>query len=100
MARKLVIDMDALDTCYEKLSTATEKMESIQKNLQTAMNDLLENGWISDGSKEFNKQFEGSWVDGIQDRVDVMKRMCEHLKNAKTYYEPIQDTADNLTISR
>lgn len=100
MAKKLVIDLDALNKCYKKLTTATEKMESIQKNLHDAMNEMLKNGWVGDGSKAFNKQFESCWVDGIQDRVDVMKRMCEHLENAKKYYEPVYEDADKITINR
>lgn len=100
MARKLVIDMDAFDKCYTKLTTATSEMESIQKNLQLSMDEMLKNGWVGAGSKAFNAQFEKSWVEGIQDRVDVMKRMCEHIQNAKKYYEPVNDAAEKITINR
>ena len=100
MAKKLVIDLDVFNNCYEKLDTATVEMESIQKKLAKAMEEMLKNGWVGEGSDAFNSQFEASWVDGIEDRVAVMKRMCEQINNAITQYKPIETAAANITISR
>ena len=100
MAKKLVIDIEAFNKCYTDLTNATNDMESIQTNLQKAMEELLDNGWVGAGSKAFNTKFESDWVEGIQDRIDVMKRMCEHLENAKKYYEPICEAANKITLDR
>ena len=100
MARKLVIDMDAFETCATKLESATKEMTSIQTNLAKAMEELLNNGWVGAGSTAFNTQFDASWVEGIADRVAVMERMCEQVNYAKSQYQPIVDAADKITISR
>lgn len=100
MARKLVIDIEALVACEGKLRDYADELECIQNDLQKAMDTLIsESGWKSSGSEAFKSKYETSWVEGIKDRHDVMIRMADHLMNAQKEYQPIVEKIEKLRIN-
>ena len=97
--RVLKFDLEAMEKCVTELKTAVGELETIQKNLQKAMDDMTSaGGWVSTGSKEFESKYNTSWIEGITDRKGVMNRMIEHLEEAQRQYRPIQDEAEQLSL--
>lgn len=101
MARKLTINLEAMEAAESKLRSAVEDLTDIQEALKSAMEEMLneKTGWSGDGSKGFHTQFETSWVEGIEDRKAVMLRMCDHLSEARKAYGPIVEEAENLKLT-
>ena len=100
MASKLTINLEAMEAAETKLRSAVDDLTEIQKALQQAMEEMLrESGWKGSGSESFKKQYDTTWVEGIEDRKAVMLRMCEHLSNARRIYEPIVREAENLKLN-
>lgn len=100
MANKLTINLEAMEAAETKLRSAVDDLTDIQKALQSAMEEMLkETGWSGDGSSGFNRQYETSWVEGIEDRKAVMLRMCDHLSDARASYRPIVEEAERLKLT-
>lgn len=100
MASKLTINLEAMEAAETKLRTAVDDLTEIQKALQQAMEEMLrESGWKGSGSENFKKQYDTTWVEGIEDRKAVMLRMCEHLSSARRIYEPVIREAENLKLN-
>lgn len=99
MAKKLIINIDEITACKDKLKTAAEDLKDVQETLQKAIEtmDSLE-GWKSQGSAAFLNKYNTSWVSGVTDRYDVMIRMCEHLENAIKEYGPVAEEAEKLHL--
>ncbi len=100
MASKLTINLEAMEAAETKLRSAVDDLTEIQKALQQAMEEMLrESGWKGSGSESFKKQYDTTWVEGIEDRKAVMLRMCEHLSSARRIYEPVVREAENLKLN-
>ena len=99
MAKKLIVNIDELILCRDRLKTAADDLKDIQNALHTAIvaMDSLD-GWKSTGSSEFLNKYNTSWVAGVNDRYDVMIRMCDHLDTAIREYEPIVEEAEKLNL--
>lgn len=99
MAKKLLIDLDEIRRCEQKLVDSRENLIEIQDNLQKAMEVLISgDGWKSGGSAAFYSKYEASWIEGIDDRTAVIQRMIEHLQTAHKNYEPVVKKAEALKI--
>lgn len=101
MAKKLIYDLEELEICKGKIDDYTDVLTNIQNNLKDIIDELTESGggWDSAAAKEFIKSYDSSWTEGINDRIDVMKRMSEHLNDAITEYTSVTEQLDGLNIT-
>lgn len=100
MAKKLIFDLEKFATCKAELTAAVEELQTIQDNLQKAIDKLVEpSGWNSDGSAAFVQKYDDSWVAGINDRKAIINRMIDHLTVAETAYKDIAEDAASLKLN-
>lgn len=98
--RKLVVNVSELNICRTQLEDAIENLESIQRELQKAIDALkTQGGWQSNSSKEFMKNYKTTWIAGVSDRKAIMQRMCDNIGSAIKEYEAVEDAARKLIIS-
>lgn len=99
MAKKLVINIEKIESCEKKLRDEAASLTKIQENLQKAIADLTnKNGWDSEGSKLFVQKYDDSWTAGINDRKAIITRMADHLSRAKTEYSAVVTYAESIKL--
>lgn len=93
-------DLDAMEDAIKDLETAIDDLDTIQKNLQKAVDALVDSkGWDSDAGSAFTDKYNNTWGEGIKDRRAIMERMLEHLEFALEKYGEVVEEAEALTLT-
>lgn len=97
MAASFKVSEEAMINAGNEYSDYADRMETLQKTLKTAVEEIR-GGWDSDGGKAFFEKFDDEWYKNFTDYINVIRHMASNVNNAKTKYEPLFEYAEKMKL--
>lgn len=93
----LKYDTEIIDKTKRTYSEKANDMKSLQKEMESAVNNLRD-CWKSEAGDAFFNKYSDEWVKGITQYQEVLAHMAKNLDNASGEYSKITVEAKKLKI--
>ena len=87
-AKDIVLDEEAFELASKRLDDLSDRIQALQNNISTQLNDLKQGFQTPAGDKFFNV-CGTKLLDPMKDQARVINHVSENLRNARSSYESV-----------
>lgn len=94
---KLEFDLDELRNMRDELRKKKDRFEDARKKLPKELSGLKKD-WDTPAGRTFFREMDDDWSKQVKQYIRIVEAVLELLDGAIREYEPLQESADSLSV--